>query len=92
MQKTIIGIMVSSFCGFPTPQTEPQYLGAGKPDPEVRRLREEAKARVLTELESLLQSPVISQWGCCKCKLIAGNSLFPYAKYAYLSDEFCLRQ
>ena len=31
-------------------------------------------------------------WGCCKCKLIAGNSLFPYAKYAYLSDEFCLRQ
>ena len=30
--------------------------------------------------------------GCCKCKLIAGNSLFPYAKYAYLSDEFCLRQ
>ena len=31
-------------------------------------------------------------WGCCKCKLIAGNSLFPYAKYAYLSEEFCLRQ
>ena len=61
MQKTIIGITVSSFCGFPTPQTEPQYLGAGKP--EVRKLREEAKARVLTELESLLQSPVISQWG-----------------------------
>ena len=30
--------------------------------------------------------------GCCKCKLIAGNSLFPYAKYAYLSEEFCLRQ
>ncbi|HDH8613061.1 TPA: hypothetical protein PJM11_000421 [Escherichia coli] len=63
MQKTIIGITVGSFCGFPTPQTEPQYLGAGKPDPEVRKLREEAKARVLTELESLLQSPVISQWG-----------------------------
>ena len=33
-----------------------------------------------------------TQGGCCKCKLIAGNSLFPYAKYAYLSDEFCLRQ
>ena len=30
--------------------------------------------------------------GCCKCKLIAGNSLFPYAKYAYLSEEFCLIQ
>ncbi|MCT7475920.1 hypothetical protein N5V81_13135 [Escherichia coli] len=39
MQKTIIGIMVGSFCGFPTPQTEPQYLGAGKPDPEVRVAR-----------------------------------------------------
>ena len=34
----------------------------------------------------------VSKWGCCKCKLIAGNSLFPYAKYAYLSEEFCLRQ
>ena len=34
----------------------------------------------------------INERGCCKCKLIAGNSLFPYAKYAYLSDEFCLRQ
>ena len=34
----------------------------------------------------------IRKGGCCKCKLIAGNSLFPYAKYAYLSDEFCLRQ
>ena len=32
------------------------------------------------------------EWGCCKCKLIAGNSLFPYAKYAYLSEEFCLIQ
>ena len=34
----------------------------------------------------------VKKGGCCKCKLIAGNSLFPYAKYAYLSEEFCLRQ
>ncbi|VFR10274.1 hypothetical protein SPFM1_00088 [Salmonella phage SPFM1] len=28
---------LESLCGFPTPQTEPQYLGAGKPDPWVKR-------------------------------------------------------
>ncbi|VFR11717.1 hypothetical protein SPFM8_00085 [Salmonella phage SPFM8] len=28
---------LESFCGFPTPQTEPQYLGAGKPEAWVKR-------------------------------------------------------
>ena len=48
---------------------------------------------LVQQFGSVMQNPFqIQLWGCCKCKLIAGNSLFPYAKYAYLSDEFCLRQ